>query len=46
VAKSLPALLGIAALVREGAPRLGNLGGALAVLGSLVSIGDVMSEFV
>jgi hypothetical protein len=42
----IPALLGIAALVREGVPRLGNLGGALAVLGSLISIGDVMSQFV
>ena len=42
----IPALLGIAALVRERAPRLGNLGGGLAVLGSLVAIGDVMSQFV
>lgn len=39
----VPALLGIAALVRERAPRLGNLGGGLAVLGFLIAIGDVMT---
>ena len=41
----VPALLGIAALVRERSPRLGNIGGGLAVLGSLIAIGDVMSQF-
>ena len=40
----VPALLGIAALVRERAPRLGDLGGGLAVLGALIAIGDVMSQ--
>lgn len=42
----IPALLGIAALVRERAPRLGNIGGGLSILGSLIAIGDVMSQFV
>lgn len=41
----VPALLGIASLVAEKAPRLGYVGGALAVLGSLIAIGDVMSQF-
>src|SRR4051794_711235 len=34
----VPALLGIAALVRERSPRLGNLGGGLAVIGSMIAI--------
>src|SRR3954469_14053940 len=42
----IPALLGIAALVHRRSPRLANVGGALAVLGSFISIGDVMSQFV
>jgi hypothetical protein len=41
----VPALLGIAALVAERAPRLGYLGGGLAALGALIAIGDVMSQF-
>lgn len=40
----VPALLGIAALVRTSAPRLGNLGGALAVLGAPIAVGDVMTQ--
>jgi hypothetical protein len=42
----IPALLGIAALLHEHSPRLANIGGGLAILGSLVAIGDVMSQFV
>jgi hypothetical protein len=42
----IPALLGIAALLHERSPRLANIGGGLAILGSLVAIGDVMSQFV
>jgi hypothetical protein len=42
----VPALLGIAASLHERSPRLANLGGLLAVLGSLVAIGDVMTQFV
>src|SRR3954453_14860758 len=42
----IPALLGIAALVHRRSPRLANVGGGLAVVGSLISIGDVMSQFV
>ena len=41
----VPALLGIASLVAEKAPRLGYIGGGLAVVGSLIAIGDVMSQF-
>jgi hypothetical protein len=41
----VPALLGIGALARERAPRLGSIGGGLAVLGALIAIGDVMSQF-
>ena len=41
----VPALLGIAALVRERTPRLGHIGGALPVLGSLIAIGGVTSQF-
>src|SRR3954462_13449027 len=42
----IPALLGIAALVHRRSPRLANVGGGLAVVGSLISVGDVMSQFV
>jgi hypothetical protein len=42
----VPALLGIAALVRQRSPRLGDIGGGLAVLGAVIAIGDVMSQFV
>jgi len=42
----IPALFGIAALLHERSPRLANIGGGLAILGSLVAIGDVMSQFV
>jgi hypothetical protein len=42
----VPALLGIAALVHERMPRLATVAGGFAVLGSLVAIGDVMSQFV
>ena len=41
----VPALLGIAALVHERSPLLGDIGGGLAVLGALIAIGDVMSQF-
>lgn len=40
----VPALLGIAALVAQRAPRLGYIGGGLAALGALIAIGDVMSQ--
>jgi hypothetical protein len=40
----VPALFGIASLVRERAPRLGAIGGVLAILGALIAIGDVMSQ--
>jgi hypothetical protein len=42
----VPALVGIAALVHPRSPRLAIVGGSLAVLGSLIAIGDVMSQFV
>src|SRR5438094_904758 len=42
----VPALLWIAGLVRSRAPRLGEVGGALAVLGAIVAVGDVMTQFV
>src|SRR6185369_4411896 len=42
----VPALLGIAVLVHERSPRLATIGGTLAILGSLIAIGDVMSQFV
>src|SRR4051812_22349047 len=41
----VPALLGIAAMVYERSPRLGVVGGALSVLGAMIAIGDVMSQF-
>jgi hypothetical protein len=40
----VPALLGIAIVVRERSPRLGEIGGWLAILGALIAIGDVMSQ--
>ncbi|MEA2445363.1 MAG: hypothetical protein QOJ12_2655 [Thermoleophilales bacterium] len=40
----VPALIGIAAMVRERSPRLGDIGGGLAVLGALIAVGDVMSQ--
>jgi hypothetical protein len=42
----VPALLWIADLVRSRAPRLGEIGGALAVLGAIIAVGDVMTQFV
>src|SRR3954454_14966378 len=42
----VPALLGVAALLQERSPRLSNIGGGLPVLGSLVAVGDVMTQFV
>src|SRR6476659_6302970 len=42
----VPALLWIAELVRSRAPRLGQIGGALAVLGAIIAVGDVMTQFV
>jgi hypothetical protein len=42
----VPALLWIAGLVRSRAPRLGEIGGALAVLGAVIAVGDVMTQFV
>ena len=41
---TVPAILGIAAVVRERSPRLGDLGGGLALLGALIAVGDVMSQ--
>ena len=41
---TVPAVLGIAALVRERSPRLGDLGGGLALLGALIALGDVMGQ--
>jgi hypothetical protein len=42
----VPALLGLAALVHKRAPRLAAVGGGLAVLGGMIAIGDVMTQFV
>jgi len=42
----VPALLWIADLVRSRSPRLGEIGGALAVLGAIIAVGDVMTQFV
>jgi hypothetical protein len=42
----VPALLGIAALLHQRSPRLANVGGGLAVVGSLIAIGDVMTQLV
>jgi hypothetical protein len=42
----VPALLGVAGLVRERCSRLGDLGGGLAVLGFAIAIGHVMTLLV
>jgi hypothetical protein len=42
----VPALLWIAQLVRTRSSRLAEVGGALAVLGAVVAVGDVMTQFV
>jgi hypothetical protein len=42
----IPALLGITRLARERAPRLGTLGGGLAVFGALIAIGDATTQLV
>jgi hypothetical protein len=42
----VPALFWIADLVRSRAPRLGEIGGALAILGAIVAVGDVMTQFI
>lgn len=42
----IPALAGIATLIFERSPRLATIAGSLAILGSLIAIGDVMSQFV
>jgi len=42
----VPALLWIAGLVRSRASRLAEIGGALAVLGAVIAVGDVMTQFV
>jgi hypothetical protein len=42
----VPALLWIAELVRSRSSRLAEIGGALAVLGAVIAVGDVMTQFV
>jgi hypothetical protein len=42
----VPALLGIMRMLRERAPREALIGGSLAVLGALVSIGDSLEQLV
>jgi hypothetical protein len=42
----VPALLWIAELVRARSSRLADIGGALAVLGAVIAVGDVMTQFV
>jgi uncharacterized protein DUF4386 len=42
----VPALLWIAGRVRTRSRRLADVGGALAVLGAVVAVGDVMTQFV
>lgn len=42
----VPALLWVAGLLRPRASRLADIGGALAVLGAIVAVGDVMTQFV
>jgi hypothetical protein len=42
----VPALLWIAELVRTRSRRLAGIGGALAVLGAVVAVGDVMTQFI
>jgi hypothetical protein len=41
----VPALLWIIGLVRTRAPRLADVGGALALLGAVIAVGDVMTQF-
>lgn len=40
----VPLVLGLIYMVRERAPVLGNLGGSLALLGTLVGVGDAISQ--
>jgi hypothetical protein len=40
----VPAIVGLVGLVSERAPRLGLVGGALALLGALVAVGDATTE--
>jgi hypothetical protein len=42
----IPAYLRLAALVRERSPRLGAVGGALAIGGAAVAVGDSMSQLI
>jgi hypothetical protein len=42
----VPALLWIAELVRSRSSLLADIGGALAVLGAVIAVGDVMTQFV
>jgi hypothetical protein len=42
----IPALLGVMRLLREPSPKLAVIGGWLALLGALVAIGDVATQFV
>jgi Domain of unknown function (DUF4386) len=42
----VPALLSIVEMIRPRAPRLAQVGGALAVLGAVIAVGDVMTQFV
>jgi Domain of unknown function (DUF4386) len=40
----VPVLLGLMYMLRHRAPTLGNLGGTLALVGTLVSVGDAISQ--
>lgn len=40
----VPVLLGLVYMLRHRAPTLGNLGGTLALVGTLVSVGDAISQ--
>jgi hypothetical protein len=42
----VPALLGLMQMTRDRAPRLGNLGGTLAITGTLIATGDAASQLV
>jgi hypothetical protein len=42
----VPALLWIADRVRTGSRRLADIGGSLAVLGAVIAVGDVMTQFI
>src|SRR3954453_13870323 len=42
----IQALLGVLRLLRERSPKLATIGGGLALLGALVAIGDVATQFV